>query len=82
MPNLAGLNLYEAQALLTTDGIYIPVPSFAFEPSQITITYRQSSQKPGIIIGQVPASGIQTNAGAAISLTLAAFPMSVSSEYS
>lgn len=77
MPNVVGLDYYAAQLALQQAGIYVPVPSYAFLPNQITTSFVKSAQIGGSVTAQSPASGAQVAASAALNLTLAEFPVGV-----
>lgn len=75
MPNLIGINFYEAAEILQALGIYIPKTIYFAQSSQITIKWARSNQyRGGIVIAQSIASGNLTSRGAPITLTLASFP--------
>lgn len=78
MPNLSGMNFQEAQDTLEAAGIYVSYPAFAFlSPAQITVKWQvDPGESGGLVIGQTPADGATVAKGAAITLTLATFPMS------
>lgn len=75
MPNVVGQNYDEAVLTLTGAGVYIPVPSYAFQPQQITVSW-QKGGLGGLVLIQSPASGASVNHGIPISLTISEFPMS------
>lgn len=75
MPSVLGQNYDEAVLTLTVAGVYVPVPSYAFLPEQITVQWQRAEGAGGIVLAQAPASGIQVNAGAPITLTVSNFPM-------
>lgn len=77
MPNVVGLGYPAAQLSLQQAGIFLPLPVFAFQPSQITTTFVRSAQVGGTVTAQLPASGNTVAAGAALTLTLAEFPVGV-----
>lgn len=75
MPNLIGINFYEAIEILQAAGIYIPQTIYFAQSSQITVKWQRSSQyRGGIVIAQSISAGNLTSKGAPITLTLASFP--------
>lgn len=43
MPQVVGLDYYAAQLSLQQAGIYVPVPTYAFLPNQISVTFVKST---------------------------------------
>lgn len=91
MPNLLGAELYiQATAELIKAGIVpnIGLVSNTSTPNllyfgvwTVQIIWVKSNARPGIVVGQDPPAGSTVAFGAPIVLTVASFPMSVSSLY-
>ena len=78
MPNVLGLNIYEAQASLTAAGVYKSYPVYQFlSPPQIRVAFQKSSLTPGDILAQIPAAAQTVALGTPITLLVSSFPMSV-----
>lgn len=75
MPNVLGQNYAEAVLTLTNADVYIPGPSYAFLPEQITVQW-STGTAGGLVLGQLPAPGVEVTSGIPITLTMSAFPMS------
>lgn len=77
MPNVVGQNFDEAVASLTDAGVYLVYPAYAFlSPPQITVEWRKAAGAAGLVLEQLPAAGAGVIAGAPLTLTVSAFPMS------
>lgn len=78
MPNVVGQNYDEAVATLTAAGIYVSYPAYAFfSPPQITVEWQRAGGGiGGSVLEQAPIEGTEVAAGAPLTLTVAAFPMS------
>lgn len=76
MPNVVGQNYDEAVLTLTTAGVYVPVPSYAFLPEQITVKWTRASGPAGVVQAQSPVAGVDVAASAPLTLTVSTFPMS------
>ncbi len=74
MPQLVGLNYYEALEVLQDAGIYLPVIAYAFRPSSISVKWAKSTLNAGFVAGQSIAAGLGVSAGAPVTLTLSQFP--------
>jgi len=74
MPQLVGLNFYEAIQVLQAAGIYIPLPVYAFTPSSISVQWVKSTYAPGTVVAQSIPYGDPATAGEDITLTVSLFP--------
>lgn len=74
MPNLIGVNYFEALQILQDAGIYIPLPAYAFAPPTVNVTWQKSALRGGIVTAQSLPAGAGAFAGEVITLTVSAFP--------
>ena len=78
MPNLVGLNLSEAQASLTSTGVYKSYPVYQFlSPPQINVLFQKNPALPGTVIAQSPVATTGITPGASVYLVLSPFPVGV-----
>ena len=75
MPNVVGLNYYEALLVLQEAGIYLPVSVISFGASQISIQWAKSAYPGGTVSGQSLIVGHSVTAGQALTLTISTFPL-------
>ena len=76
MPNLIGIDYYQALLVLQNAGIYLPVPSYGFVPSSISVAWQKGPLPPGFVSGQSIAAGFAVAPGQSIILTVSSFPFS------
>lgn len=74
MPSLVGLNFYEALQVLQGLGIYLPLPTYAFAPSSISVAWQKTNSRGGYVTAQSIPAGIQVVPSAPIELTVSTFP--------
>jgi PASTA domain len=73
MPNLYGLNFYMAIETLQNAGIYLPLPAYAFAPSQITVIWAKTTLPGGYVSAQSLAAGLSVTPGTPVTLTVSEF---------
>ncbi len=91
MPNLVGVDCWQALATLIAAGItpnigLVPntsTPTIGyFDDWPVTFNWAKANAKPGFVTAQSPASGTADVAyNAAITLTVAAFPFAVADKF-
>lgn len=75
MPNLIGINFYEAIEILQFAGIYKPITFYFQQTSQIKVIWQKSTQyRGGVVIAQSVLPGNLVAAGQPLTLTIASFP--------
>lgn len=74
MPNLVGMNFYEALEILQNLGIYNPLPAYAFAPSSISVAWAKTRLPAGIVTAQSLAAASNAPPNALITLTVSSFP--------
>jgi hypothetical protein len=75
MPNLIGMNFYEAIKVLQQAGIYLPITLYFQQTSQIKIVWvHVKNSRGGIVIDQSVAAGNLVKPGQPLTLTVSSFP--------
>jgi len=77
MPQLIGDELYDAIEALQAAGVYVPANIGYFGTFPISVIWQKFAKPGGTVLTQVPTSGAQIAANAAVVLTVSAYPLSV-----
>lgn len=76
MPSCVGLNIASATAALIAAGIYVPLPTYAFVASTLTVVFAPGKPS-GIVTAQSIAASTPTAANTPVTLTANEFPVGV-----
>jgi beta-lactam-binding protein with PASTA domain len=77
MPNVVGVEWPDALAAMVVAGVrQIPLGYFQADP--VTVVWVKATAKPGFVTAQTPNAGATLAANASATLTVSAYPVSVS----
>jgi beta-lactam-binding protein with PASTA domain len=77
MPNVVGLDLPAAQQSLVSAGVRSVTLGY-FQTDPVSVAWAKSTAAPGFVTAQAPNSGATVALDSAVTLTVSAFPVSVS----